>query len=92
MHLWGGYAMGWAIRGNRRDKRREAMLELTRQGWAMDNPAFRQMFTSMFLPEATQEQANWFNEVQRTTTSAKNAEALQRVFATIDVRDLFGRR
>ena len=89
MHLWGGYAMGWAIRGNREiEARREAMLELTRQGWAMDNPAFRQMFTSMFLPEATQEQANWFNEVQRTTTSAENAEALQRVFGTIDVRDL----
>ena len=89
MHLWGGYAMGWAIRGNPDEEvRREAMLALIRQGWAMDNPAFRQMFTSMFLPEATQEQANWFNEVQRTTTSAENAEALQRVFGAIDVRDL----
>ena len=92
MHLWGGYAMGWAIRGNSDEEaRREAMLELTRQGWAMDNPAFRQMFTSMFLPEATQEQANWFNEVQRATTSAENAEALQRVFGTIDVRDLLSK-
>ena len=81
MHLWGGYALGWAHRGDPEEiARREAMMELTRQGWAMDNPAFRQMFTSLYLPEATQEQANWYNEMQRVTTSPENAAALQRVF------------
>ena len=54
MHLWGGYALGWAHRGDPTEiERREAMLELTRQGWALDNPAFRQMFTSLYMPEAT---------------------------------------
>lgn len=62
-----------------------------RQGWAMDNPAYRQMFTSLYLPEATKEQANWYNEMQRVTTSAENSVALQRVFGTIDVRDLLSK-
>jgi len=92
MHLWGGYALGWAHRGDPAEiERREAMLELTRQGWALDNPAFRQLFTSLYLPEASPEQRDWYNEMQRITTSAENAVALQRVFGTIDVRDLLGR-
>ena len=54
MHLWGGYALGWMHRDDPAEiERREAMLELTRQGWAIDNPAFRQMFTSLYLPEAS---------------------------------------
>jgi len=72
-------------------ERREAMMELTRQGWALDNPAFRQMFTSLYLPEGTQEQEDYFNEMQRVTTSPQNAEALQRVFGDIDVRPLLAK-
>ncbi len=92
MHLWGGYALGWAHRGDPAEiERREAMLELTRQGWALDNPAFRQMFTSLYLPEASAEQRDWYNEMQRVTTSAENAVALQRVFGQINVTDLLGK-
>ena len=51
MHLWGGYAIGWKHRADPAEiERREAMLELTRHGWALDNPAYRQMFTSLYLP------------------------------------------
>jgi pimeloyl-ACP methyl ester carboxylesterase/DNA-binding SARP family transcriptional activator len=92
MHLWGGYAIGWAHRGDPAEiERREAMLELTRHGWALDNPAYRQLFTSLYLPEGTQEQEDYFNEMQRVTTSAENAVALQRVFADINVTDLLGK-
>ena len=92
MHLWGGYALGWAHRGDPAEiERREAMLELTRHGWALDNPAYRQLFTSLYLPEGTQEQEDYFNEMQRVTTSAENAVALQRVFADIDVTGLLGK-
>ena len=92
MHLWGGYALGWAHRGDAAEiERREAMLELTRHGWALDNPAYRQLFTSLYLPEGTQEQEDYYNEMQRVTTSAENSVALQRVFSEIDVTDLLGR-
>lgn len=85
--IWGGYASGWMVRADPEEvARREPMLALTGQGWALDNPAFRQMFTSLYIPEGTLEHYLWFNELQRVTTSPQNAEALQRVFASIDVR------
>jgi pimeloyl-ACP methyl ester carboxylesterase len=92
MHLWGGYALGWKHRSDPAEiERREAMLELTRHGWALDNPAYRQMFTSLYLPGGSEEQEEYFNELQRTTTSAENAVALQRVFAGINVGDLLAK-
>jgi pimeloyl-ACP methyl ester carboxylesterase/DNA-binding SARP family transcriptional activator len=92
MHLWGGYALGWRHRSDPAEiERREAMLELTRHGWALDNPAYRQMFTSLYLPEGSEEQEDYFNEMQRTTTSAENAVALQMVFADINVGDLLAK-
>ena len=38
-----------------------------------ENPAFRQLFTSQFMPGATKEQADWFNELQRITVSGELA-------------------
>jgi pimeloyl-ACP methyl ester carboxylesterase len=91
MHLWGGYAIGWKHRSDPAEiERREAMLELTRHGWALDNPAYRQMFTSLYLPGGSEEQEDYFNDMQRMTTSAENAVALQLVFADINVGDLLG--
>jgi pimeloyl-ACP methyl ester carboxylesterase len=90
--IYGGYAAGWRMRASPTEiARRQAMLDLTREGWGLDNPAFRQMFTSLFLPQATPEQQNWFNELQRMTTSPENAEMLQRVLSRIDVRGLLGK-
>ena len=49
------------------------MLTLMRVGWGQENPAFRQMFTSQFIPGATKEQADWFNEFQRISCSPADA-------------------
>ena len=38
-------------------------------GMGHDNPAFRQLFTAMFIPGATQEQMKWFNDLQKVTAS-----------------------
>lgn len=87
--LFGGYAAGWRLRGSKEEiARREAMLTLTRQGWGQDNPAFRQMFTSLFFPDASATDHHWFNELQRMSTSPDNAVRLQEAFALIDVRPL----
>ena len=45
------------------------MSTLMRLGWGQENPAFRQMFTSQFVPDATKEQADWFNDLQRASCS-----------------------
>jgi pimeloyl-ACP methyl ester carboxylesterase len=60
------------------------------QGWGQDNPAFRQFFTSLFMPGATKEQMDWFNELQRTTISPENALRLREVSGNVDVRNLLG--
>ena len=61
------------------------MSSLIRTGWGQDNPAFRQLFTSRFMPGASQEQMAWFNELQRQTVSPKIAGDLHDIFGTIDV-------
>ena len=92
MVLLGGYARGWALRLEGEDlARREAMVTLTRTGWGSDNPAYRQMFTSLYIPGGSAEQLGWWNDLQRVSTSPINAERLQRALSTIDVADLLPR-
>ncbi len=89
MVLLGGYARGWAVRLQGDDlARREAMVTLTQTGWGSDNAAYRQMFTSLYIPGGTPEQLGWWNELQKVTTTPANAVRLQRALATIDVTDL----
>jgi pimeloyl-ACP methyl ester carboxylesterase len=73
--LFGGYAVGWKKRARTEAEKEagEAMLTLMRIGWGQENPAFRQMFTSQFIPGATKEQADWFNELQRISSSPADA-------------------
>jgi DNA-binding CsgD family transcriptional regulator/pimeloyl-ACP methyl ester carboxylesterase len=84
--LYGGFARG-AYRRSDPDKERmyRAIIDLTRLGWGNNNPAFRQVFTSLFIPEATHEQMGWFNELCRKTTSPEIAARILETLATIDV-------
>ena len=87
--LYGAFAQGWRVWGNGAEiERREAIITLTRQGWAQDNPAFRQILTSLLLPDATLEEMGWFNDLQRISTSAENAARLQRSSGDVNVLDL----
>ena len=85
--LFGGYAAGWRIGATEAlTKEREAVMTLTAVGWGTDNPAYRQIFSSTFMPDANEAEFNWFNDFQRLTTSAENAVKFLSVFADIDVR------
>jgi class 3 adenylate cyclase/pimeloyl-ACP methyl ester carboxylesterase len=86
--LYGGFALGRGKRSPREHEQTKAMGTLMRLGWGMDSPAFRQMFTSLFLPEATKEQADWFNDLQRKTTSPECAARYLEVVGNLDVREL----
>jgi pimeloyl-ACP methyl ester carboxylesterase/DNA-binding winged helix-turn-helix (wHTH) protein len=87
--LYGGFARGRLLRGAAEDVAQiEAMLTLMRTGWGQENPAFRQVFTSLFVPDGTPEQVNWFNELQRNTTSPDNAVRIRRVSDMMDIRAL----
>lgn len=73
--LFGGYAVGWAKRARSAAEKEQAaaMLTLMRLGWGQENPAFRQLFTSQFIPGGTKAQTDWFNELQRISTSPEDA-------------------
>lgn len=73
--LLGGYPQGWKKRSRTPAEKEagDAMTTLMRVGWGQENPAFRQMFTSQFAPDASKGQAEWFNELQRISTSPEDA-------------------
>jgi DNA-binding winged helix-turn-helix (wHTH) protein/pimeloyl-ACP methyl ester carboxylesterase len=90
--LYGGFARGKRKRGSPQDiEQADAVLTLIRQGWGQENPAFRQIFTSLFIPGATAEQVQWFNELQQRTTSPENAARIRRAVDDIDVTGLLAR-
>jgi len=86
--LYGGFAVGRSKRSPEEHEKRKAMGTLMRLGWGMADPAFRQMFTSQFIPECTKEQADWFNDLQRKTTSPECAARYFDVVGNVDVREL----
>ena len=49
------------------------MVSLVRMGWGQDHAAFRRLFTTLFIPGATVEQMEWFDELQRVTTDPETA-------------------
>ena len=91
--LYGGFAVGWNKRARSVAEKEEdaAMLTLMRLGWGKENPAFRQLFTSQFMPGATKEQADWFNELQRMTVSAQVAARIYESTGETDVTALLPR-
>jgi pimeloyl-ACP methyl ester carboxylesterase len=86
--LYGSFALGADKRSEADRERRQAMTTLIRLGWGLDNPMFRQMFASMFIPEGTKEQFDWWSDLQRNTTSSECAARYHATVADLDVRDL----
>lgn len=87
--LYGGFARGRRIRGTLEEiEQADAMITLMRTGWGQENPAFRQMFTSLLLPGGTPEQMQWFNDLQKKTASPQNAVRMRFVSDTLDVSHL----
>ncbi len=87
MVLYGSYARGRRVRAADAGSRDEAALdiELARIGWGRDDPSFRQVFTSQFLPDGSRADWDEFNELLRRTTSPENAVRFLETFAQIDV-------
>ncbi|THD46195.1 MAG: alpha/beta fold hydrolase [Bradyrhizobium sp.] len=88
--LYGAFARGRLKRNPSARDLEEAnvMLKLVELGWGRENPAFRQVYTTMFIPESTPEQFRWFTDLQRMSTSPENAVGLIQGFDAMDVTDL----
>jgi pimeloyl-ACP methyl ester carboxylesterase/DNA-binding CsgD family transcriptional regulator len=88
MVLYGGFARGALRRGDRDAARLHEAIAIMASSWGSDNPAFRQVFTSRFIPQGTDEQLRWFNELCRKTTSPELAGTLLSARADTDVTEL----
>jgi pimeloyl-ACP methyl ester carboxylesterase/DNA-binding CsgD family transcriptional regulator len=87
--LYGGYARGRLVRSNNAVEQEEAemMCRLAELGWGKQDASFRQFFTTQFIPGGTPEQIEWFNEMERISTSPINAARFMREFNLIDVTE-----
>ena len=87
--LLGGYARGWRRR-NEPDSVSvgEARCALIRAGWGSDNKAIRQMFTTIYMPDAPAESQMWFTDLQKKTASPANAAEILMAHGDVDIRGI----
>jgi pimeloyl-ACP methyl ester carboxylesterase/DNA-binding CsgD family transcriptional regulator len=65
----------------------KAVRTLIREGWGRDDPAYRQLFTSRFMPTASQEEWRSFNHLQRLSTTGEIVVRTLDSNSKIDVTD-----
>ena len=86
--LYGGYARGALRRGAPgAEAAYRAMIDLARVAWGKDNPTFRQVFTSRFIPGGSPEQLHWFNDLCLKTTTGETIASLFEARAVVDIAD-----
>ncbi|HWO12110.1 MAG TPA: alpha/beta fold hydrolase [Polyangiaceae bacterium] len=85
--LYGAFAHGWKHRGEQTARQHRALNELVRLGWGQENPAFRKLFATMFVPDASDEQERWFADLMRVTSEPEIAARLIEATGDIDVVD-----
>lgn len=83
--LFGAFARGWFVAGGKLEQSAKALFDLIETGWGSDNPAFRKVFTALFLPEASGEQERWFGEAMRVTSKPEIAASILRTYGMIDL-------
>jgi len=85
--LFGAFAKGWLVAGEKLAQNARALFDLIETGWGEDNPAFRQIFTALFLPEASADQQRAFGELMRITSKPSIAANILRNYGTVDVTE-----
>ena len=90
--LYGAFARGWKHRGEQTARQYRALNELVRLGWGQENPAFRKLFATMFVPDASEEQERWFADLMRVTSEPEIAARIIEATGDIDVVDRLARR
>ena len=83
MVLFGGFAHNFRTR-----EEIDALATLFKQNWGQANASTRQFFTSALMPDATREEFDAFNELQKHSIPPETASRLFRAVHAIDVRDL----
>jgi pimeloyl-ACP methyl ester carboxylesterase len=84
--LLGAYPLGRAKAGDDEwEAKARVELDLVKLGWGQENPAHRQVFSSLFFPDADPQRIAWFNELQRLSATPENAARIMKAAFDIDV-------
>ena len=85
--LYGTWARGRDFRGDAEVEQSRVMGELIRVGWGGAVPAFRQVFSSIYIPSAGEEQKRWYDELQQVSSTGEMAARLWRSRSGTDVTE-----
>lgn len=87
--LCGGFVRGWAKRGYSAEQleRRATHTKLIELGWGTDDPSFRQVFSTEFMPDAPFEAIRAFNDFMPRTASPQVAAKIYSMNGQIDVQE-----
>lgn len=87
--LQGGYTKGRLVRLAESERAQaEAIITLIRHGWGKRGSPFIKAFSTMFIPDGSQEQIDSLAELQRLTTSPENAARIRGAVDRFDITDL----
>ena len=86
--LCGTYARGRFGRGAAAAEQSRLLIDLIRVGWGGTVPAFRQVFSSTYIPSGGEEQKRWYDDMQQASSSGEMAARLSESRARIEISDL----
>jgi pimeloyl-ACP methyl ester carboxylesterase/DNA-binding CsgD family transcriptional regulator len=84
--LYGGYGRGRRFRGQVDEE--DALIAAIRAGWMAPDPAFRRVFSMLFVPHGTPEQMAWFEDMLRSSTTCEAAIQLFQARGGLNVLEL----
>jgi pimeloyl-ACP methyl ester carboxylesterase len=85
---------GWSRSVMKRDltpaqiEEMRTLVKMASFGWGRENPAYRQVFTSLLIPDSSAEQAASYNELERMCTTPECAARILSSVGKLDVMDL----
>jgi pimeloyl-ACP methyl ester carboxylesterase len=85
--LYGAYARGRYRRSDGETEQSRVLIDLMRVGWGGTVPAFRQVFSAIFIPSASEEQKRWYDDMQQASSSGEMAARLWESSTQIEISD-----
>jgi RNA polymerase sigma factor (sigma-70 family) len=85
--LYGTYARGRYRRDAGEAEQSRLLIDLMRVGWGGAVPAFRQVFSSIYIPSADDEQKRWYDDMQQASSSGETAARLWQSRTQTEISD-----
>jgi pimeloyl-ACP methyl ester carboxylesterase/DNA-binding CsgD family transcriptional regulator len=85
--LYGSYARGRYRRSADEAEQSRLLIELMRVGWGGAVPAFRQVFSSIYIPSGGEQQKRWYDDMQQASSTGEVAAVLWRSRTNTDISD-----